>query len=168
MGIPADGPPDETSPITPVIEQNALRKGLPPGGDHNDIVLARRSLERFCPVKFERFELQRIQPEQEFRGPLKTEAPFLRSGVDQEVLKARWPDDPPLALQFSARGVGAPGDPLGLLWFDFRREGRDSISQDRVIRRGGERRFLASACAGRRGASGERKQRDQSDGQAKS
>ena len=96
-------------------------------------------------MKFECFELQRIQPEQQFRRPLKTEAPLSRSGVDQEVLKARWPDDPPLALQFSPRCVGAPGDPLGLLWPDVRRKCSESISQCRVISRGGERRFFAPA-----------------------
>jgi hypothetical protein len=119
-------------------------------------------------VKFERFKLQRIQPEQQFRRPLKTEAPLSSSGVDKEVLKARRPDDLPLLPQFSPRCVGAPSDPLGLLWSDVRRECSDSISQGRIISRRGERWFFAPACIGRRGARCEREQRDQSDRKAKS
>ena len=115
-------------------------------------VLAHSPYKGFCPVEFECFELQRIQPEQQFPGPLKTEATLSRAGVDKEVLKARWPDDLPLALQFSPRRVGAPSDLLGLLWPDVWRKCSDSISQCHVIRRRGEDRFFAAACTGQSGA----------------
>src|SRR5450432_3620459 len=64
VGITGNRPPNETPSVTPVVEQNALLKRLTPGRDHDDIVLARRSLKGFRPMKVERFKFQRIQPEQ--------------------------------------------------------------------------------------------------------
>ena len=41
VGIRRDRSIDEVSPVAPIIEQNALLKGLTLGRDHDDIVFAR-------------------------------------------------------------------------------------------------------------------------------
>ncbi len=49
--------PDQPAAVTPIIENDAARKRLPFCRDEDDVVLARGSLERFRPVKLERFPL---------------------------------------------------------------------------------------------------------------
>jgi len=49
-GITLDRPPDQTSAVPPVIQDNALVKGLPPGGDRDDVVLVEFSRGTFGPM----------------------------------------------------------------------------------------------------------------------
>ena len=76
MRIFDDGSPDQAPAVTPVIEQNAVRKVLPLCGHDNHVVLARGRFEGFGPMKFERFPLFLGQTKQQPFGPLKTEAAF--------------------------------------------------------------------------------------------
>ena len=71
-------------------------------------------------------QLHRIQPEQQFSRPLKTQAPFSPAGVNEEILNPGRPDDPPLALEFLPRCVCACGDPLRLVWADSGRRKGDN------------------------------------------
>ena len=57
LWILANRPPVKTPLVTPCVKHDALRKGLPFGGDHDAIVLGKRSGKGFSPVEFERFEL---------------------------------------------------------------------------------------------------------------
>jgi hypothetical protein len=54
--------PDQTSGVSPVIQHNALLKGLPSGGDRDDVMLIELSRITFGPVQLERSQLQRVQP----------------------------------------------------------------------------------------------------------
>jgi hypothetical protein len=63
LGIRSGKSVDEVSPITPVIKENALLKGLAFGGDNDNIVFAHGIREGFCPMGLECLKLQRIQPE---------------------------------------------------------------------------------------------------------
>jgi hypothetical protein len=98
VGILDNGPPDKSTPVTPVIEQNAVGEVLAFGGDHDHVMLARRRLEGFGPVKLQRFPPFLRQAKQEPFGPLETEAAFPGARVDEEVVVTRGPDDAPFAL----------------------------------------------------------------------
>ena len=88
-------------------------------------------------------QLHCIQPEQQFGRPLKTKAPFSPAGVNEEILNPGRPDNPPLALQFSPRCVGARGDPLRLVWADSgRRKVDNQIAKFHVVSRHGHRPAL--------------------------
>src|SRR5947208_10729041 len=69
--------PYELSRVTPVIEQDTLFEWLASGRNYDDVMLGTGVDKRLSPVKLERFQLQRIQSNEKFRCPLKTESPFL-------------------------------------------------------------------------------------------
>ena len=80
--------PDESSRVTPEVEQNALSEWLAFGGNDDYVMLGTGVGTRLGPVKLDRLELQCVQSDKKLRGPLKTESPFSPSRIDKEVLNA--------------------------------------------------------------------------------
>ena len=73
---------------------------LATGRNYDNVMLTHGIGERLSPVELERLQLQRIQSNEKLRCPLKTESPFSRSHIDEQVLKAGQPHHTPLAGQF--------------------------------------------------------------------
>src|SRR5438067_7475401 len=88
LRIHADVCPDESSRVTPEVEQNALAEWLASGRNYDDVMLGTGVGTRLGPVELERLQLQCIQSDEKLRCPLKTESPFSLSHIDKQVLKA--------------------------------------------------------------------------------
>src|SRR5438093_12365901 len=80
--------PNDMSRVTPVIKQDTLFERLASSRNYDDVVLAIGVDKRLSPVKLERVQLQRIQSNEKLRCPLKTESPFSRSHIDEQILNA--------------------------------------------------------------------------------
>ena len=80
--------PDESSRVTPEVEQNALSECLAFGRNYNDVMLGTGVGTRLGPVELERLQFQCIQSEEKLCCPLKTESSFSPSRIDKKVLNA--------------------------------------------------------------------------------
>src|SRR5437016_6887839 len=102
--------PNQMSRLTPVVEQNALFERLASGRNYDNVMLTRGIDERLSPVELDRLQLQRIQSNEKLRCPLKTESPFSRSHIDEQVLNAGQPHHTPLTAQFYSGRVCSVDD----------------------------------------------------------
>src|SRR5437667_12141237 len=129
LRIHGDLCPNEMSGVAPVVEQNALFECLASGRNYDDIMLAIGVGKRLGPVELERLQLQCIQSNEKLRCPLKTESPFSRSHIDEQVLKAGYPYHMPLAAQFQSGHVCNVCDSPSVIRFDAMGVRRESPSQ---------------------------------------
>src|SRR5437762_11114232 len=88
LRVHSDLYPNEMSGVTPVIQQDTLLERLASGSNYYDVMLGTGVDKRLSPVKLERLQLQRIQSNEKLRCPLKTESPFSRSHIDEQILNA--------------------------------------------------------------------------------
>src|SRR5437879_13472292 len=72
IGIHADVCPNESSRVTPEVEQNALSEWLASGRNYADVMLGTGLCTRLAPVELERFQLPCIQSADNLRSPLTT------------------------------------------------------------------------------------------------
>src|SRR5437588_6289664 len=125
--------PNEVSRVTPVIEQDTLFERLTSGCNYDDVMLTTGIKKRFGPVQLERLQLQRIQSHEKLRCPLKTESPFSRSDIDEQVLNAGQPHHAPLSAQFYSGHICSVDDSPSVVRTDGWGECRDSPPQGSVI-----------------------------------
>src|SRR5438128_4151792 len=85
--IPTDVCPNETSRVTPEVEQNAFSECLASGRNYDDVMLGTGVGTRLGPVELERLQLQCIQSNEKLRRPLKTESPFSPAHINKQVIK---------------------------------------------------------------------------------
>src|SRR6266699_2640335 len=102
--------PNEMSRVTPVIEQDTLFERLASGRNYDDVMLTTGVDRILSPVKLERLQLQRFQSNEKLRCPLKTESPFSRSDIDEQVLNAWQRHHTPLSAQFYSGHVCSVDD----------------------------------------------------------
>ena len=80
--------PNESSRVTPEIQENALSEWLAFGRNYDDVMLGTGVGTRLGPVELERSQFQCIQSDEKLRCPLKTQSPFSPSRIDKKVLNA--------------------------------------------------------------------------------